>query len=177
MERRHQPRPGLREFRPGQPTAGQACPRKVPAVTISALLHNATKIQGSCPQQSSEALEHSQGSRLIGKRFLTGESVERLPPPDIPDIERAYQDFCQSLLPAARKCIPFGRRKNYVPYWDKECETLYRSFIRVPVGTDSDKTTSSLFDYNRRSRSDMRKLSSPSTSRTLAARRGEPSIN
>ena len=30
LERRHQPRPGLREFRPGQPTAGQTCPRKVP---------------------------------------------------------------------------------------------------------------------------------------------------
>jgi len=32
-------------------------------------------------------------------------------------------------------------------------------------------------DYNRRSRSDGRKLSTPSTSRTLAAKRGEPSTN
>ena len=32
-------------------------------------------------------------------------------------------------------------------------------------------------DYNRRSRSDGRKLSTPSTSRTPAARRGEPSTN
>jgi len=64
------------------------------------------------------------------KRFclLTGESVERLPPPDKPDIERAYQDFCESLLSAAKQCIQRGRRKNYVPCWDKECETLYRSF-------------------------------------------------
>ena len=77
MERRHQPGPGLREFRPGQPTAGQTCSRKVPAVTTSkvpavssrkvpavttsALPHNATKIQGSCPQRSCEALEISQG--------------------------------------------------------------------------------------------------------------------
>jgi len=74
------------------------------------------------------------------KRFclLTGESVERLPPPDTPDIERAHQDFCGSLLSAAKQCIPRGRRKNYVPYWDKECETLYCSFIRAPVGTASD---------------------------------------
>jgi len=61
LERRHQPRPGLCEFRPGQPTAGHTCPRKVPAVTTSALPHNATKIQGSCPQRSAEALELSQG--------------------------------------------------------------------------------------------------------------------
>jgi len=31
-----------------------------------------------------------------------------------------------------------------VPYWDKECETLYRSFIRAPVGTASDRAASSL---------------------------------
>ena len=54
----------------------------------------------------------------------TGESVERLPPPDISNIERAYQDFCESLLSAAKQCIPRGRLKNYVPCWDKECETL-----------------------------------------------------
>jgi len=61
MERRHQPRPGLREFRPGQPTAGQTCPRKVPAVTTSAFPYNATEAQGSCPQRSGEELELSQG--------------------------------------------------------------------------------------------------------------------
>jgi len=141
---RHQPRPGLREFRPGQPTAGQTCPRKVPAVTTAALPRNATMIQGSCPQRSGEALELSQG-RL--EAFLPShrcESVERLPPPDTPDIERAYQDFCESLLSAAKQCIPRGRQKNYVPCRDKECETLYRSFIRAPVGTASDRSTSSL---------------------------------
>jgi len=31
-----------------------------------------------------------------------------------------------------------------VPCWDKECETLYHSFTRAPVGTDSDRATSSL---------------------------------
>jgi len=39
---------------------------------------------------------------------------------------------------------PHGCRKNYVPCWDKECETLYRSFIRSPVGTASDRAASSL---------------------------------
>jgi len=35
--------------------------KKVPAVATSALLHNATKTQGSCPQRSGGALELSQG--------------------------------------------------------------------------------------------------------------------
>jgi len=80
------------------------------------------------------------------KRFClhSGKSVARLPPPDTPDIERAYHDFCESLLSATKQCIPRGRRKNYVPCWDKECETPYRSFIRAPVGTDSDRAASSL---------------------------------
>jgi len=51
--------------------------------------------------------------------LLTGESVERLPPPDAANIEKAYQEFCASLLFAAKTCIPHGRRKNYVPCWDK----------------------------------------------------------
>jgi len=47
----------------------------------------------------------------VWKRFclLTGESVERLPPPDTPDIEGACQDFCESLLSVTKQCIPRGR--------------------------------------------------------------------
>jgi len=76
--------------------------------------------------------------------LLTDESIELLPPPDTSNIERACQDFCESLLSAAKLCIPRGRRKYYVPCWDKECETLYRSFTQAPVGTDSDRAASSL---------------------------------
>jgi len=172
LERRHQPRPGLREFPPGQPPAGQTCSRKVPAVTTSAFPHNATKIHGSCPQRSSEAMELSQG-RLEGFCFLTGESVERLPPPDTPNTERAYQDFCESLLSAGKQRIPRGRRKNYVPCWDKECERDSLSLVDPsPSGARPYSP-----DYNRRSRSDGRKLSTPSTSRTLAERPVEPQAN
>jgi len=68
----------------------------------------------------------------------------RVPPPDTSIIERAYQDFCQNPLSATKQCIPCGRWKNYEQYWDKECETLYRSFLLAPVWTDSDGATSSL---------------------------------
>ena len=76
--------------------------------------------------------------------LLTRESAKGLPPPETPDIERAYQDFCESLLSVAKQYILRGRRKNYVTCWDQEYETLYRSFIRAPVGTASDRATSSL---------------------------------
>ena len=56
-----QPGPDLREFRPGQATAGQTCSWKVPAVTTAVLPHTVTETQGSCPQRSGEASELPQG--------------------------------------------------------------------------------------------------------------------
>ena len=74
--------------------------------------------------------------------LLTDESIERLPTTDTSNIEGAYQNFCESLPSAAKQCrpIPRGRRMNYVLCWDKECETLYCSFTRAPVGTDSGRS-------------------------------------
>jgi len=114
------------------------------------------------------------------RRFylLTGEYLERLPPPDTSNIERAYQDFCESLLSAAKQRNPRGRRKNYVPCWDKERETLYRSFTRAPVGTDCDRAASSLLSrLGQKKQERLEEATIPSTSRTLAARRREPSKN
>ena len=65
-------------------------------------------------------------------------------PADTTNIEKAYQELCESLLFAAEQCIPLSRCKNYMPCWDKECETLYRSFLQTQVGTDSDRAASSL---------------------------------
>jgi len=72
VEGRHQSRPGLHEFHPGQPTVDRRVSGKflvaswgmgnvviVHTITTLALPHNATKIQGSCPQRSGEALELS----------------------------------------------------------------------------------------------------------------------
>jgi len=94
----------------------------------------------------SDLVKHWNFRKADWKHFclLTDESVESMPPPDASSIEWAYQDFCESLLSAAKKYIPRGRRKNNVPCWDKECETFYLSFTRAPVGTDSDRAVSSL---------------------------------
>jgi len=53
--------------------------------------------------------------------LLTGESVERLPPPDTLKINRAYQDFCESLLSAAKQCFRMLMR-YYV---------IFRSLCRI----------------------------------------------
>jgi len=110
--------------------------------------------------------------------LLTGESVERLPSPDTTNIVKAYQELCESLLFAAEECIPPGRRKNYVPYWNKEWKTICRSFLQNPVGSDSDRATSPLLSRLEQKRQENRKkLSIPSISRTQAPLRAASLIN
>ena len=39
--------------------------------------------------------------------------------------------------PAAKKTIPREYRNNYIPCWDAECESLYKTFLQSPQGDDS----------------------------------------
>jgi len=114
IEFRHQPRPGLREFRPGQRVVGQTCSWKVPRSQYRPSLITSPKLK--IPARS-DPVKRWNFRKADWKRIclLTDESVEKLPPPDTSHIERAYQDFCLSLLSAVKQCIPRGCRKNYVP--------------------------------------------------------------
>jgi len=76
--------------------------------------------------------------------LLTEESNQRLPLLDTTNIEKAYQELCESLVYSAKQCVPNGHRKNYVSSSEKEFKILYRSLVRILVETDSDKATSSL---------------------------------
>ena len=67
MEHRHQPRHGLRECQPWQPTAWQSFSKKVPAVTTLILPCNATEPQDSCLHRS--VLRVGNFARLIGVAF------------------------------------------------------------------------------------------------------------
>ena len=58
-------------------------------------------------------------------------------PPDSLDLHAAYQDFCNTINKAAKKTIPCGYRNNYVPCWDAECESFYKTFLQSPQGDDS----------------------------------------
>ena len=56
--------------------------------------------------------------------------------PDSLDVDAAYQDFCNTIKKAAKKTIPPGYRNNYIPCWDAECESLYKTFLQSPQGDD-----------------------------------------
>jgi len=68
--------------------------------------------------------------------------------------------------------------------WYKECETLYRSFIRAPVGSDSDRASSFLLSRLEQKKQERWEEAANSIDfipsnfhRTIPARHGAPSIN
>ena len=68
---------------------------------------------------------------------LTNKFAKTLLPPDSLDVYAAYQDFCNNIKKAAKKTIPRGYRNNYIPCWDAECESLYKTFLQSLQGDDS----------------------------------------
>ena len=67
---------------------------------------------------------------------LTNKFAKTLLPPDSLDVNAAYQGFCNTIKKAAKKTIPRGYRNNYIPCWDAECESLYKTFLQSPQGDD-----------------------------------------
>jgi len=115
------------------------------------------------------------------KNFGTGAELgfEKVTPATFAaNIEKAYQEFCKSLLFAFKQWIPRGCRKNYLQCWEKECKTLYCSFFQVPAGTNSDRAIRPCFcGSGIKGRSNGEKLSISSTSCNPTTRHGAPSIN
>ena len=66
---------------------------------------------------------------------LTNKFTKTLLPPDSLDVDAAYQDFCNTIKKAAKKTIPRGYRNNYIPCWDAEYESLYKTFLQTPQET------------------------------------------
>ena len=86
---------------------------------------------------------------------LTNKFAKTLLPPDLFDVNAAYQGFCTTIKKAAKKTIPRGYRNNYVPCWDAECESLYKTFLQSPQGDDSSLAATALLaklDRKRRDR-------------------------
>ena len=75
---------------------------------------------------------------------LTNKFAKTLLPPDSLDVDAAYQDFCNIIKKAAKKTIPRGYRNNYIPCWDAECESLYKTFLQSPQGDDSSLAATTL---------------------------------
>ena len=86
---------------------------------------------------------------------LTNAFAKTLLPPDLLDVDAAYQDFCNTIKKAAKKTISREYRNNYIPCWDAECESLYKTFLKSPQGDDSSLAATALLaklDRKRRDR-------------------------
>ena len=86
---------------------------------------------------------------------LTNKLSRTLPPTDLPDMDQAYQCFCNAISVAAKRCIPRGRRNNRIPCWDAKCENLYQTFLQYPEGHKSIRDATALLarlDRKRRNR-------------------------
>ena len=70
-------------------------------------------------------------------------------------MNQTYQAFCELFISAAKKTIPRGYHKTYIPCWDEECNSLYHAFQCAALGTEtklaSEKLLSQL-DQKRQSR-------------------------
>ena len=86
---------------------------------------------------------------------LTNKFAKTLLPPDSLDVDAAYQSFCNIIKKAAKKTIPHGYRNNYIPCWNTECESFYRTFLKSPQGDDLSLAATALLaklDRKRRDR-------------------------
>ena len=65
------------------------------------------------------------------------------------------KDFCNTIKKATKKTFPRGYRNNYIPCWDAECESLYKTFLQSPQKDDSSLAATALLaklDRKRRDR-------------------------
>ena len=70
---------------------------------------------------------------------LTNKLAKSLFPPDSPDVDLAYRDFCNVIRTAAKHSIPCSCQNNHIPCWDAECKKLYCTFLQWPEGSDPNR--------------------------------------
>jgi len=141
MERRHHPRPGLREFRPGQPTDGQMCSRKVPEVTTWAFRHTPPKLKVPVKRWSVGTF-----ARLIGSAF----AFSQMNP--LRDCHlRTHQALRGYTRLFARAYFLQANNASHVAVGRTMCHAATKSARlsiapspETPVGTDSVRAASSL---------------------------------
>ena len=69
--------------------------------------------------------------RANWKRY--GTITNNLPLPDARNANTAYQAFCSMTMNAAKQFVCRGKRKLYMPCWEKECKTLFQT-TQAPTG-------------------------------------------
>ena len=77
---------------------------------------------------------------------LVDSGTDSLPPPTSSDPDLAYSDFCKLIIRAAKKAIPRGFRRRYIPNWDEECDIHYNEFLHAEPGDEAAAKASDLTD-------------------------------
>ena len=95
---------------------------------------------------------HFRKAKWSHYRALTNKFAKTLLPPDSPDLDQVYQDFCNIISSAAKKSIPLGRRNNHISCWDAKRENLYRLFLRSDRNNSSRSATALLTRHDRKRR-------------------------
>ena len=85
---------------------------------------------------------------------LTNKLARNLPPPDLTNMDQAYQDLCNTISKPAKKAIPRGRRNTYIPCWDAKCEALYQTFLQSATGNQSSRAATALITWLDKKRKD-----------------------
>ena len=178
MELRHQPRPGFREFRPGQPTAGQTCSRKFPQSQHRPSLITPPRLK--VPAHTATRLNAGTFARLIGSAFAFSQVnplrdchlwTHQIFRGHTRIFARAYYLWPNNASHVAvGRTMWHARTKSARPSIAPSSESQWGLTLINPLRPY-------FLSSNRRSRSNGSKLSTTSTSRTLAARRGAPSTN
>jgi len=75
---------------------------------------------------------------------FTNQLTKDLPSPYTSYVNKAYQDFCDSIISAPKRAISYGHRNNYKLCWSAECKDLYQVFLRSPCVETSDTTATAL---------------------------------
>ena len=85
---------------------------------------------------------------------MTNRFAKTLLRPDSLDADAAYQDFCNIITKADKKTMARGYRNNYIPCWDPDCKSLYRTFPQSSQGDNSSLAATVLLAKRDRKRRD-----------------------
>ena len=75
---------------------------------------------------------------------LANKLAKSLLPPDSPDVDLAYQKFCNVIRTATKNSFPRGRRNNRISCWNAEGENLCSAFLQSPEGSNSNGAATTL---------------------------------
>ena len=85
--------------------------------------------------------------RKANWELLTAENGRKtpgLPNPQAGDADGTYTAYCNMLICAAKKNIPRGFNKHYIPGWDDNCNHLLREHQQTITKEDIDTTATAL---------------------------------